>query len=131
MKKLIHSPDLGLLLFRVFIGLVMGLVHGMAKMPPSEQLITGVTAMGFPLPVFFAWCAALSELVGGLLIAAGLYTRAASLFLGFTMAVAGFRVHAADPFNVKELAFLYLASCVLLIFQGAGKFSLDRLFRKV
>lgn len=130
MRKLIHNPDLGLLIFRIFVGLSMALVHGLGKIPPNDQLIGGVGSMGFPVPVAFAWLAALSECVGGFLIATGLFTRYASLFLGITMAVAGFVVHASDPFNVKELAFMYLAACVLFVFTGAGRFSLDRILRK-
>jgi putative oxidoreductase len=130
MKKLMHNPDLGLLIFRLFIGLTMAFSHGLGKLPPPEQLVTGVAAIGFPMPFFFAWCAALSEFLGGILIALGLFTRYAALFLGFTMAVAGLIVHSADPFQVKELAFLFLASAVLLVFSGAGRFSLDRILRK-
>lgn len=131
MKKFLHNPDLGLLIFRLCIGLAMAFAHGLGKMPPGEQLIGGVTAMGFPLPVVFAWAAALSEFVGALCLAAGLFTRIAAAFLGFTMAVAAFMVHSADAFDVKEKAFLYFAACVMLLFTGAGRFSLDRMIRKV
>lgn len=130
MLNIIKNADFGLLLFRLFIGLTMAIAHGLGKIPPTEQLVAGVAAIGFPLPVLFAWAAALSELVGGAFIAVGLMTRLSSLFLGFTMAVAGFVVHAADPFQVKEMSLLYLAACVLLIFTGAGKYSLDKLIRK-
>lgn len=130
MNKLINSPDLGLLVFRVFIGLAMAFAHGIGKVPPPDMLINGVAGMGFPLPIVFAWAAALSELIGGLLIAAGLFTRPAALSLGFTMVIAAFVAHAADPFEKKEMALLYLVACVLLFFQGAGRFSLDRIIRK-
>lgn len=130
MNKLIHNPDLGILLFRLFIGLAMAFAHGLGKMPPPDRLVEGVTAMGFPMPIVFAWCAALSEFIGGILIATGLFTRLSALALGFTMAVAAFVAHAADPFNNKEMALLYLFSCVLLIFTGAGKYSLDKIIRK-
>lgn len=130
MKRLFNNPDLGLLIFRLFVGLSMALAHGLAKLPPNDQLIGGVESIGFPLPIVFAWLAGLSEFLGGLAIAAGLYTRFAALFLGFTMAVAGFIVHSNDPFQTKELAFFYLAACVLLVFTGAGRFSIDRSVRK-
>jgi putative oxidoreductase len=130
MAKIFYQADLGLLLFRLFIGLVMAFAHGLGKLPPNEQLIGGVAALGFPIPVLFAWMAALSEFLGGLLIAAGLFTRHAALFLGFTMFVAAFGAHAQDPFQNKEMALLYLISCVLLVFCGAGKYSLDRSLRK-
>lgn len=127
LKECSHNPDLGLLVFRLFVGLAMALAHGLAKTPPPDRMIEGLTGMGFPMPLFFAWCAALAELVGGLFIAAGLLTRLSALALGFTMAIAGFVAHANDPFQSKELAFMYLASCVLLIFTGAGKYSLDKI----
>lgn len=131
MKKLIHNPDFGLLVLRVFTGLAMAFAHGLKKIPPAEGFINAIAQIGFPLPTFFAWSAGLAEFAGGLLIAAGLFTRHASLFLGFTMAVAAFGAHAADPFSKQELSLLYLAVCVLIVFQGAGRFSLDRMLRKI
>lgn len=130
MKKLIHQPDLGMFIFRAFIGLTMAFAHGLGKVPPPEGLVAGVTAMGFPAPLFFAWSASLAELIGGILIALGLFTRPAALFLGFTMLVAALGAHGADPFQKQELSLLYLAACVLFIFSGAGSLSLDRLIRK-
>ena len=131
MKSIVNSPDLGLLLFRLFVGLTMAFAHGVGKLPPSEQMLAGVAGIGFPAPIVFAWAAALSEFLGGLFIAGGLFTRYSSLFLGFTMAVAGFVVHGADPFQKKELALIYLASCVLLFFTGPGRFSLDARLRRL
>lgn len=130
MKNLIDSPNFGILVFRVFIGLAMAFAHGLGKLPPPQMLIDGVQSMGFPLPVVFAWAAALSEFVGALLIAVGLFTRYAAGFLAFTMGVAAFVVHAQDAFDKKEMALLYLAACVLIMFVGAGRFSLDRIIRK-
>lgn len=129
MKKLIHNPDLGLLIFRLFVGLSMAFAHGLGKFPPADGFIAKVGQMGFPLPSVFAWSASLAEFLGGLLIAAGLYTRASSLFLGFTMLVAAFGAHAMDPFSKKELSLLYFVACLLLLLQGAGRFSLDRKLR--
>lgn len=130
MKKLIHQPDLGMFVLRVFAGGAMAYAHGLGKIPPSEGLINGVTALGFPVPVIFAWSAALAELIGGGLIALGLYTRISSLFLGFTMAVAAFGAHAADPFQKQEMALLYLAVCIFFMLAGAGNWSLDKIIRK-
>lgn len=129
MAKIFYQPDLGLLLFRLFIGITMAFAHGLGKLPPNEQLIGGVAAIGFPAPLVFAWMAALSEFLGGLCLAAGLFTRYAAAFLGFTMAVAAFVVHAQDPFQTKEMALLYLFACVLLFFCGAGSYSFDRKIR--
>ncbi len=120
--------ELSLTAFRVFIGLAMAFAHGWGKLPPPDRLVEGVTAMGFPMPMMFAWAAALAEFAGGIFIALGLFTRPAALFLGFTMAVAAFKVHAADPFQNKELALLYLGACVVFFFRGSSAWSLDRFF---
>lgn len=124
-KNFVRNPDLGLLIFRLFVGLAMAFAHGLGKLPPPDKLVEGLTAMGLPMPGITSWLVALAEFGGGLFIALGICTRLSSAVLGFTMFVAGFVVHAADPFQVKELAFFYLASCVLLIFTGAGKYSVD------
>lgn len=121
--------DLGVLILRLSFGLSMTLAHGMGKMPPPDRLIEGVGAMGFPLPVVFAWAAALSELVGGFCLALGLFTRPAAIFLGITMAVAFGVAHAADPFQTKELAFLFLNAYVALAIMGGGRWAADRFFR--
>jgi len=124
------SLDLGLLILRLSFGLAMAFAHGLGKVPPSERFIEGVSSMGFPFPVFFAWSAGLSEFVGALLIAAGLLTRPSAVLLAGTMFVAAFIRHGADPFNQKELALLYFAFSLAFIFLGAGRFSLDAIIRK-
>jgi putative oxidoreductase len=138
MKKLLFGSsatssaftDLFILVARVTVGLSLALTHGYGKIPPADGFVSGLDAMGFPFPLVFAWLAALSEFLGGLFVAAGLFTRPAAFFMGFTMAVASFGKHAADPFAKQELSLLYF--CVALIFfaLGGGRFSLDRLFRK-
>ena len=110
---------------RVFVGLTMAFAHGLAKMPPSEQLIEGLGLMGFPSPVFFAWCAALAEFAGGLFLAVGLLTRPSALFIGITMAVAAFVAHGADPFQKKELALFYMVVAFFFAMRGAGAWSID------
>ncbi len=43
-----------------------------------DKFAAGVAQMGLPLPVVFAWAAAFSELLGGILVAVGFQTRAAA-----------------------------------------------------
>jgi putative oxidoreductase len=120
----------GLAVLRIFTGLTLAFAHGLGKIPPSEGFIAGVVKLGFPMPSVFAWAAGLSELAGGLLLALGLATRPASFFVLTTMLVAGFVRHAADPFAIKEKAFLYAFIALLFVFTGAGKVSIDSLIRK-
>jgi putative oxidoreductase len=85
--------------------------------------------MGFPLPALFAWAAALSESLGGLLLAVGLLTRPAAFFILVTMFVAAFIRQAGDPFLERELALLYGAVAIQFLLVGSGRFGLDAFFR--
>lgn len=71
--------------------------------------------------------AVFAELFCAVLVALGLFTRAAVIPLIVTMAVAAFVVHGADPFGKKELALLYLLAYILIFAGGSGSFSVDRL----
>jgi len=128
----IHSKaaNLGLAILRVFSGLAMALAHGLGKVPPSDRFVEGVTRHGFPAPAFFAWAAGSAELFGGVFLAAGFMTRISAFFVAFTMVVAGFVAHAADPFGRKEKAVLYLAIAVMYVFVGAGRYSIDALIKR-
>ncbi len=80
------------------------------------------------------WFAGLIEVVAGLLIAAGLFTRAAAFIASGEMAVAYFWMHQprslwpiGDPpgGNGGTLAILFCFGFFLLVFTGAGTFSID------
>lgn len=137
LKNLISGEELrstranvGLLALRVFAGLGLAFGHGLGKIPPSPRFIEGVSNMGFPLPSFFAWSAGISEFVGGIFLALGLFTRPSSFFIGLTIATAAFIRHADDPFGGKEKALLYLFVIILFFVTGAGKYSVDNKLRR-
>ena len=121
---------LGWTLVRVTFGLMLSLAHGLPKARGDMgRFAEGVANLGFPFPLFFAWCATLTELVGGLAIAVGLFTRPAAAFAAFTMLVATYR-HRPDPFSAMEKPLLFLAVFVAVILIGAGPWSLDAKLRR-
>jgi putative oxidoreductase len=138
MKRLLFSgaridsgfAEIGLALLRIAAGAGLALGHGINKVPVDDRFVMSVENLGFPMPVVFAWAAALAELVGGALLAFGFLTRPAALSIAFTMGVAFFLQHAADPFKVKELAFLYGMVAIAFVFVGSGRLGLDQLFRR-
>jgi len=89
-----------------------------------------VEKLGFPRPVVFACAAALSELVGGVLVGLGLFSRFAAAFAAATMFVAAFLQHATDGFEKRELALAYLVVMLAVACVGPGKWSVDGLLRK-
>lgn len=84
------------------------------------------------------WYAGLIEIISGLLIAIGLFTRAAAFIASGQMAVAYFWIHqpkalwpVADPpgGNGGSLAILFCFAFFLLVFIGGGNYSIDALRR--
>ncbi|MCF6352705.1 MAG: DoxX family protein [Cyclobacteriaceae bacterium] len=125
-----NSADLVLALLRIFIGLSLMLVHGSDKIPVSDGFIEHIGSLGFPIPAIFAWAAALSEYLGALLLALGLFTRPAALMVAFTMFVAAVVNHGTDPFAVAEKAYLYLSISLLFVVLGSGKYGADAIIRR-
>jgi putative oxidoreductase len=123
------ASELTMTAFRAFTGFTLALAHGLGKVPPSERFVDRVAELGFPVPTVFAWAATGAELLGGILLGIGLLARPAAASIAFTMSVAAFGVHAADPFQRKELAFFYLAASLVFVARGSGRFSVDRLIR--
>ena len=139
--------DVALLVLRLS-GLGLAIFHGWGKLQAllvgTSRFADGLASMGFPMPVAFAWAAALSETVGGLLVFLGFGTRIAAALCAITMLVAAFvRHHAYDYLLGKlglmtitpeaekawgnpELALVYLLAFVTLCLSGAGRLSVDR-----
>src|ERR1700726_3170705 len=72
----------------------------------------------------------LLELVGGLLLAIGLFTRPVAFILAGDMAVAYFMAHAPRNFfpllNGGDAAILYCFIFLLLFVAGPGRWSVDQ-----
>jgi len=84
-----------------------------------------------PTPPLFTlyWFAGAIELVGGLLLTVGLFSRAAALVMSGEMAFAYFLSHAPQAFfpilNRGDAAILYCFVFLYIAFAGPGPWSLD------
>lgn len=124
------NVDLGLLLLRVGFGFTLAFGHGLGKLNNPEKFLGSVTRHGFPLPEVMAPIAMLSEFVGGVLIAVGLATRPAAVFVIGTMLGAAFVAHSGDPFSKKESALAYALVAIVIMVAGPGRYSLDARLEK-
>jgi putative oxidoreductase len=123
--KLIERAPMMLGALRIMSGLLF-LEHGTQKFLSFPAGAYAGAGWAFDNPGAYA---GVIELVTGLLIALGLFTRPAAFVASGTMAVAYFMAHATQNFwpvnNMGDAAILYCFVFLYLVFAGAGRFSAD------
>jgi uncharacterized membrane protein YphA (DoxX/SURF4 family) len=82
----------------------------------------------FPFPLAMALLAKSSELLGGILVGAGLFTRPGAFLIAFTMFIATITANLGKDWNLDGgFTVSYFLFALILIVWGAGKFGLDYL----
>lgn len=133
--------DIGLLIVRLGIGLIMMLLHGYGKISGGpeqwERLGSQMQNLGIEFGyVFWGFMAAVSEFFGSLLLTVGLLFRPAVGLLAITMFVAAVRHLSLPPDSAgagwkgASHALELLAVYVALYFTGPGKYRLSALWEK-
>ncbi|MBL7753971.1 MAG: DoxX family protein [Chitinophagaceae bacterium] len=123
------ATSLGLLLLRILSGGMM-MIHGWGKIVKWAELKSSFPdPFGIGHEISLALTVFAEFICAGLLVV-GLGTRLVLIPLLIVMAVAFFKIHAADPLNEKELALFYLVIYAALLLSGPGKFSLDKVWLK-
>jgi putative oxidoreductase len=125
-------PEITTAAFRVVVGLLFAL-HGAATL---FGVFGGHRGSGEAAAIgaWPSWWAALIQFAGGLLVLAGLGTRAAAIICSGSMAYAYFVVHQPSALlplnNGGELAALFCWSFLLVAALGPGRYSLDALLQR-
>jgi len=154
MKKLIewfnNPPTDGvssIVLLRLMAGGVF-LWEGVLKFVYTNQGVGRFTKLGFPFPEVTANFVATTEIVGGLFLLAGLFTRFSSFYFIIEMMVAILSTKIALYYGTIPLPlpaappkigfwavlheirsdYAQLLTCAFLLLQGAGRMSLDHFF---
>jgi len=111
-------------LMRIVVGFLF-LWHGSQKLFGIPNAIPG------PVPPFITYVAGPIELIGGILIMIGLFTRWAAFIASGEMAVAYWMVHGTKALlpiqNMGELAVVYCFVFLFISTQGGGIWSVDAL----
>lgn len=125
----IVSPHVAILLLRIGAACLI-LTHGYPKL---LRILDGNFGFGDPLgigPVPSLLLVTFAEAICAFFVLIGLWTRAALVPLIIAMIVVVFVAHADDPFGDKEKGLLFLVMFLTLFFTGAGKYSLDQVFKR-
>jgi len=133
LRYLDRFQPLALLVIRLSLGIIMT-VHGYHKVFGGLQHFAHMIG-GMGLPSWLGYVSAFTELLGGLLIIVGFFTRPAAFAICINLAVAIWKVHLHNgllgspdhpgfefPLAVATLAFA-------LIFFGAGPIAIDHVLR--
>jgi len=122
-----YGPQ-ALSLLRIVAALIF-LLHGSSKI-----LGFPATEMGAPPVGSLFWVGGLLELVGGLLLLIGLFSRPVAFVLSGEMAVAYWMVHAPQStfpmINGGDAAILYCFVFLLIAAAGPGPWSVDASMRR-
>ena len=130
------------LVLRLVLGIIF-VAHGYPKLFKKEFGPKGFSAflknIGIPLPIFFAYVVGISEVVGGLLLILGLWTRLGAFLIACIMIVAMWKVKFKTGLFAKtmeggwvggyELDLALFAIAIALTVAGGGVFSLDQLLK--
>ena len=129
MDKLERYTPYALAALRIAAALIF-MEHGTQKLIGFPAPPEG----GLPEAGSLLWIGAWIELVGGILLLFGLFTRPAAFIASGEMAVAYWMFHAPANFypalNSGDAAILYAFVFLLLLFAGPGAWSVDG-WRKV
>ena len=121
-------------LLRAALGVVF-LAHGSQKLFIFG--IGGVAGLfgqiGIPFPTFSAVVVTAVEILGGLALLLGLFTRRVAPLLAILMLVAGLTVHFKAGFFLPEgfeYIFVLMLAAISLTLSGSGAASLDKILEK-
>lgn len=128
-NAMINKFELGTLILRVVLGLTF-FVHGLDKFQGGiENTASWFESIG--LPGFLAYGVGVVELLGGIALILGLFSRFVSGLLGIIMVGAVVKVKLAAGFiGGYELDLVLLAISVFIAISGSKAFSLDQIIFK-
>ena len=125
--------DTAILILRLALGSMFA-AHGLQKAfglfggPGIGGFSEMLSGLGLKPSLFWAYVAAYTELVGGVLLATGFLTRGAASLLLILIVVAALKVHLRKGFFLSqggfEYTFIIASVCLALILLGPGKFTL-------
>jgi uncharacterized membrane protein YphA (DoxX/SURF4 family) len=126
-RKIWFEP--GIALIRIITGSMM-IYHGFEIFDNNLMLDYSkrLTELHFPNPPLMAYLGKGAELVAGICITLGLFTRLAVWPMNITMLLIAFGMGQGNVFYGDQHPFLFVLIGLFFFFNGPGKYSLDQYF---
>jgi putative oxidoreductase len=125
------ANDYALMVIRIGLAVVF-IAHGAQKVfgafggPGLAGWIQGSAGLGIPAPL--AYLAAFTELLGGIALLVGGFSRIAAIGIAITMAVATVKVHLPNGFFLAKMGYEYNLTLILMALAiaiaGPGRLAL-------
>ncbi len=125
--------DIALLFARIMLGAIF-IIHGKGKMLGPEPGVKGfanyLKSLGFPLPIVFAFIAAIVEFWGAIALIMGVFTKlVAGLMAGLILVATYVGVEQGKEFKGGlEVDLLILTTSLILMTFGSGAYTVTALF---
>ena len=118
----------GLALLRIITGLLMA-YHGLEVFERAkiDEYLKWDVIKSLPAPEFMVYLGKTLELVSGICIALGLFTRLAALFLAINMLFICFKVGNGKFWYEDQHPFIFALLAMVFFFAGGGRWSVDHL----
>ncbi len=128
MSRLIRYKDLGVLVLRLAFGvrLVYGTIDNLISYEQMLEFKNFLDAHGFPFPLISAFASVILQFLAGLGWIVGYKVRILSALMIANFTIAIFAVHIGDAYLNTAPAIHLLAVSTFLLFNGAGKYGLDK-----
>lgn len=122
----------GIAIIRVIVGIFL-IYHGMQAFRPDEMkdYVRWLADLNVPMPDVMPYIGKATELLGGLCLVFGLFTRGAAIMLILNFTFISFVMGHGKIFTGSQHAFMFALMSWVFLFVGPGRWSLDHRFSKL
>ena len=123
-----RNSGVGLLILRLFVSirLIYGVLDNVLSWNKMLEFKDFLQTFNFPVPLISAIVSVYAQLFAGLSFLLGWKIRYAAVLMIINFIVAVLAVHLGQTFEQMTVPLAMLFISVLFLFQGAGKYALDR-----
>jgi uncharacterized membrane protein YphA (DoxX/SURF4 family) len=118
----------GLAIIRILVGLFM-FYHGLEVFDAAKmkEYSTYTSIKNFSFPLMLAYAGKIAELIGGLMLALGFFTRLGIIILIIPMLYIVFLIGNGKIWYDDQYPFLFVLLALVYFFSGPGAWSIDNM----